>query len=174
MKEYFVSADADDAVLSIHELIGAGEEGSVDRSAKVVESSILLVLEMKVEDVKKCLEIICRCYTEQKIDKAAFPTCLDDPLEFLSDIAIDAPLATAHMATIMAALIKVEAISFDYLLTAPEYFRTDSNAAAFGGKVLKALGGDAATDAANVDVVEKLMTDDDKKQFASAADLIAA
>jgi translation initiation factor 4G len=174
LKEYFVSGDADDAVLSIHELIGAGEEGSVARSAKVVESSILLVLEMKVEDVKKCLEIICRCYTEQKIDKAAFPTCLDDPLEFLSDIAIDAPLATAHMATIIAALIKVEAISFDYLLTAPEYFRTDSNAAAFGGKVLKALGGDAATDAANVDVVEKLMTDDDKKLFSSAADLIAA
>lgn len=174
LKEYFVGGDADDAVLSIHELIGAGDEGSIDRGAKALEQSILMVLEMKAEDVEKFLVIICRCYNEKKIDKASIPPGLNDPLEFLTDVAIDAPLATTHMANIVSALIKAGAISFDYLLTSPEWFRTDCGAAAFGSKVLKALGEDATSDSSNVDVIEKLMTDDDRAQFPTAADLIAA
>ena len=50
VKEYFVGGDMDDAVLSIHELVGVGESGSVERGAKVIESAILVVLEMKQEE----------------------------------------------------------------------------------------------------------------------------
>lgn len=174
LKEYFVGGDADDAVLSIHELIGAGDEGSIDRGAKVLESTILMILEMKAEDVEKFLGIICRCYREKKIEKPSIPLALNDPLEFLSDVAIDAPLATPHMAKIVSCLIKAEALSFDYLLSSPEYFRTECGAAAFGNKVLNVLGGDAMTNASNVAVIEKLMTDDDRAQYPTAADLIAA
>jgi len=173
-KEFFVGGDADDAVLSIHELIGAGDGGSVDRGAKIVESCILMVLEMKAEDVEKFLSIICRCYNETKLEKASVSKGLNDPLEFLSDVAIDAPLATSHMATIISAFVKADMISFDYLLSAPEYFRTDCDAASFGCKVLKAMGGDATAVDSNVEVIEKLMTEDDKAQFPTAKDLIAA
>merc|ERR1711865_948154 len=47
LKEFFVGGDADDAILSFKELIGAGAEGSVERGAKAVEKAVLLVLEMK-------------------------------------------------------------------------------------------------------------------------------
>jgi translation initiation factor 4G len=174
VKEFFVGGDIDDAVLSIHELIGAGEEGSVDRAAKVLEKTIYMVLEMKAEDVEKYLSVITRCYDEKKIEQASFVAGLNDPLEFLTDIAIDAPLASTHLATIFASFVKAGALSFDYLLSAPEYFRTDCKAASFGANVLKSMGGDATTAAANVEVVDKLMTDDDKTQYSSATDLIAA
>lgn len=174
LKEYFVSGDADDAVLSIHELIGAGNDGSVQRGAKVLESGSLMVLEMKAEDVEKFLGIIIRCYNEKKIEKPSVALGLNDPLEFLSDIAIDAPLASSHLITIVAGLINVEAISFDFLLTSPKYFRTDCGAAIFGAKVLRTLGGDATTNSSNVEVIEKLMTDADKEIYPTAADVIAA
>jgi hypothetical protein len=173
-KEYIVGGDINDAILSIDELIGAGEQGSVERGAKVLESSIFMVMEMKAQDVEKILPVIIRCYTEKKIEQASFIAGLNDPLEFLNDIAIDAPLASTHLATIFASFVKAGAIKFDHLLIAPEFFRTDSNAAAFGAKALKAMGGDAATEAANVEVIEKLMTDEDQSKHSSAKNLIAA
>jgi len=174
LKEFFVGGDIDDAVLSIHEIIGAGEEGSVDRGAKVLEKTIYMILEMKAEDVEKYLSVVTRCHDEKKIEQASFVAGFNDPLEFLTDIAIDAPLAATHLATIFASCVKAGALTFDYLLSAPEYFRTDCKAASFGANVLKAMGGDATTAAANVEVVEKLMTEDDKTQYSSAKDLIAA
>lgn len=172
-KEYFVGGDIDEAVLSIHELIGAGEDGSVARGAKVLDRSIFMVMEMKAEDVEKMLPVIARCHVEKKIEPASFVAGLNDPLEFLTDIAIDAPLASTHLATIFASFVKIGAIPFDYLLGTPQYFRTDCNAASFGAKALQIMGGDATTAPANVEVVEKLMTDEDHNQFSSAKDLIA-
>ena len=174
LKEYFVSHDADDAVLSIHELVGAGDEGSVERGTKVVESAVLLVLEMKAEHVDKFLGIYLRCATEKKIEGESFVLGLNDPLEFLSDVAIDAPLAIPHMANIVAELVKAEVISFSFLLDAPDYFRTDQNSADFGAKVVKKIGGDATTSDDYIQVIEKLMTCDDKEKFSSVGDLIAA
>jgi len=175
LKEYFVGGDTDDAVLSFDELIGAGkDDGSVARGAKVVENGCLLVLEMKAEDVEKFLTIAVRCIKESKIEGKAITTGLNDPLEFLSDIAIDAPLAGTHLQNIVAEFIKAGAISFDFLLNTPDYFRTDGNAAQFGVNVLKKIGGDALESESNIDVIAKLMTDEDKEQFPTAKELIAA
>lgn len=174
LKEFFVGGDIEEAVLSIHELIGAGDEGSIERGAKAVESAILMVLEMKQVEVEKFSSVFMRCATEKKIEGESFLTGLNDPLEFLGDVAIDAPLAVPHMASIVAALVKAEIIPFNFLLNAPEYFRTDQNAAGFGGKVLKKIGEDAVGSEENIDVIDKLMTCDDKTAHSSASDLIAA
>jgi len=172
LKEFFVGGDVDDAVLSIHELVGTGDEGSVARGTKVVEAAVLLVLEMKAEDVEKFLKVYLRCAKEGKIEGESFVSGLNDPLEFLIDVAIDAPLAIPHLTSIVAELVKAEVMPFGFLLEAPDYFRTDSNAADFSAKVMKKMGGDATTKEEYIEVVEKLMTDEDKANHSSAADLI--
>lgn len=174
LKEFFVGGDLDDAVLTFHELIGAGNEGSVDRGSKVIEGSVLMVLEMKAEDVAKMMRVVSRCYEEKKIESASFASGLNDPLEFLNDIAIDAPLAIPHLVSIVADFIGMGALTLDFLLNSPEYFRTDGNAAQFAAKVVKKLGGDAVGDSANLEVIGNLMTEDDKKETPSATDLISS
>ena len=52
--------------------------------------------------------------------------------------------------------------------------RDSGKAAQFTAKVLKIMGEAAGGDAANVDVVGKLMTNSDKENYGSAKDLIAA
>jgi len=162
----------DDAVLSFHELLGAGKSGSVERCAKALEQGVMMVMEMKEADVTKMLTVLSKCVTEGKWDKASIPLGLNDPLEFLGDIEIDAPLAGVHLASIIAELMKLEALSFDFLLNAPEYFRTDGNSAQFGCKIIKKVGGDVVDE--HVEVIEKLMTDNDKVAHATARDLLAA
>eukprot|EP00557_Chaetoceros_sp_GSL56_P013054 CAMPEP_0176480926 /NCGR_PEP_ID=MMETSP0200_2-20121128/2541_1 /TAXON_ID=947934 /ORGANISM="Chaetoceros sp., Strain GSL56" /LENGTH=873 /DNA_ID=CAMNT_0017877085 /DNA_START=312 /DNA_END=2936 /DNA_ORIENTATION=+ len=174
-KEYFVSGDANETVLTIEELIGAGTDGSIKRAAKVIESTVLMVLEMKAEEVKKYQEMITRCYNEKKIEQASFAEALYYPFESLQDIAIDAPLANIHLASIVASFIKCGAISFDYLWKAsPDSFRTEGGAAKFGVNVLKSIGGDALKAKSNLDVIEQLMTDDDKAQYASAIEMTSS
>jgi hypothetical protein len=172
LKEYFVGGDTDDAILSFDELIGAGKDGSVDRGAKMVESGVLLVLEMKNDDVEKALAIFSRLIDEKKIEGESLSKGLNDPLEFLNDIAIDAPLAGNHLASIISAFVKSGAISLDFLLSAPDYFRTDGKAAQFAAKVIKKMGSEG--DSASLDVVEKLMTCDDKEAHPSAKELLAS
>ncbi len=168
LKEYFVGGDTEDIVLSVHELIGAGSEGSVDRGSKIIECGVLMVLEMKVENVEKFLTVTSRCIEEKKIEPQSIIFGLNDPFELLGDIAIDAPLATSHLVSIVSKFIESGAITFDFLLNTPEYFRTDGGAAQFGSKVLKMIGGDVSSQA-NIDVIEKLMTDSDKDLFPSGA-----
>jgi len=174
LKEYFVGGDTDDAVLSFKELIGVGDEGSVDRGAKVVEKGILLVMEMKQTEVNKFLEVVTRTFKANELEAASIVAGMNDPLEFLQDIMIDAPLATGHLVTICSEFIKTGCVSFDFLLGAPEYFRTDCGSATFGCKVLKKLGGDALDSTENLEVIEKLMTDNDKDTFQNAKDFLAA
>lgn len=173
LKQYFVGGDTDDAVLSIHELVGAGDEGSLERGTKAVEQAVLMVLEMKQEDIEKFVGVYLRCAKENKIESDSFVLGLNDPLEFLNDVAIDAPLAIPHLAGIVAELVKADVIPFNFLLNAPEYFRTDQNAAAFGAKVMKKIGGDAIGSEDYIEVIEKLMTCEDKAKHSSASDLIA-
>lgn len=172
LKEFFVGGDIEDAVLSIHELVGVGDEGSVERGTKVVEGAVMFVLEEKAEHVAKFLTVYLRCANEKKIEGRSFVLGLNEPLEFLNDVAIDAPLAIPHLVNIVAELVKAEIVAFDFLLDSPDYFRTDQNAADFGAKVMKKIGGDATTKEEYIEVVEKLMTDEDKKTHSSAADLI--
>lgn len=173
LKEYLVSGDTDDAVLSIHELVGGGSEGSFERGTEVVKSAVLLVLEMRQEDVDKFLAVFLRCAKEDKIEREAFVSGLNDPLEYLSDVAIDAPLAIPHLASIVAELVKADVVPFDFLLNSPDYFRTDQNAANFGAKIMKKIGGEATLSEDYTAVIEKLMTDDDRRKYSSAIDLIA-
>ncbi|KAL3801494.1 hypothetical protein HJC23_000932 [Cyclotella cryptica] len=174
LKEYFVGGDIDDAVLSIHELVGSGDEGSLKRGTKVVESAILYVLEMKHEEVDKFLSVYLRCAKENIIEGSSFVSGLSDPLEFLNDIVVDAPLATPILVRIVGELVKNDIIPFDFLLHAPEYFRTDHNAAMFGAQVLKSIGGDAMSSPKFIEVIEKLMTEEDKAAHRSARDIIDA
>lgn len=169
LKEYFVGGDSDDIVLSINEMIGIGADGSVERGSKIVEGGILMVLEMKAENVDKFVTIVTRCITEKKIPHESIVSGLNDPLEFLGDISIDAPLATSHLVTIVSAFIESGAVSFDFLLNTPEYFRSDGGAAQFGCKVLKQMGGDAMTSESNLDIITQLMTDSDKESFPNGA-----
>mmetsp|Transcript_21158 Transcript_21158/g.29638 ORF Transcript_21158/g.29638 Transcript_21158/m.29638 type:complete len:892 (+) Transcript_21158:386-3061(+) len=173
LKEFFVGGDTDDAVLSFNELIGAGDEGSVQRGAKVIESGLLMVLEMKKEDVEKFITIALRLFSEKNLEKASIVAGFNDPLEFLSDIAIDAPLATQHMVTITVEFLKVDALTFEFFLNTPDYFRTDGGAAQFACKVLKAIGGAELESVANLEVIEKLMTEDDRASFTSAKELLS-
>jgi hypothetical protein len=173
LKEYFVSGDTDEAVLSIDELVGATFEGSLERGNEVVKNAILLVLEMRQEDVDKFLLVFLRCANEKKISNEAFVLGLNDPLEFLMDVVIDAPLAISHLAGIVAELVKADVVPFDFLLTSPDYFRTDQNASDFGAKVMKKIGGEASSSEDYISVIEKLMTDEDRRKFSSVIDLIA-
>ncbi|KAL7517265.1 hypothetical protein ACHAWX_002199 [Stephanocyclus meneghinianus] len=174
LKEYFVGGDIDDAVLSIHELVGSGDEGSFERGTKVVECAILYVLEMKHEEVDKFLSLYLRCAKENKIEGSSFVSGLNDPLEFLSDVAVDAPLASPILVRIVGELVKAEIIPFDFLLNAPEYFRTENNAATFGAQVLKSIGGDAVSTPKFIEVIEKLMTEGDNRVHQSAREIIDA
>ena len=171
-KEYFTGGDTDDAVLTMHEMISAGKDGSIERGAKVVEAGTLMVMEMKESEVTKLLTVMVRVIKESKIEKESMALGLSDPFEFLSDIEIDAPLAGNHLATIVAEYMKLEMLELGLLKQAPEHFRTDGKPALFACKVLKKRGGDASDE--EVKVVEELMTADDKKKHASAKDMIAA
>ena len=175
LKEYFVGGDTDEAIRSLDELVGAGskseeDHGSLDRGAAVIESGVLLVMEMKQQDVQKFLAVIKRCLQKKKIEKESLPLGLKEPLEFLSDIEIDAPLARTLLTSIVAYWVRQDALPFGFLLDAPEYFRTDCKPAEFAAGVLKVRGGDVTE--ADLSVVEKLMTEDDKKTYASAKEMV--
>merc|ERR1712157_551513 len=165
--------EIDDAVLSIHELVGAGDEGSVERGSKVVEQAVLMVLEMKHTDAEKMTTVYLRCAREKKIESESFVIGLNDPVEFLGDIAIDAPLATPILVRIVSELIKADFVQFGFLLETPECFRTNGQAATFAAKILNSIGLDAMKSDENVEVVTSLMADDDRVSFSSANDLIA-
>lgn len=171
LKEYFVGGDTADAIQTLQELV-VDEE----RAAKAVEASILLVLERKESEVDKMLAVLVATYNKADGDKAgiskkAVATGMNDPLEFLSDIEIDAPLAGNLLAKIVAAFISEGALELDFLLQAPAYFLSDGKPALFGAKVLKALGNTEVLPA-QVAVIEKLMTKKDKEDFDSAQALV--
>lgn len=169
-KEYFVGGDTNDAVLSIDEMVDVASPGSIDRGAKVVEAAVLLVLEMKEENVKKVLNVLARVAAENKIDKASFVQGLNDPLEFLRDIEIDAPLAGSLLCGFIAELLRLDLLEFDFLLAAPEEFRNNGQAAKFAGTVAKRL--DLLESEQHLAVIERLMTDDDKALYASSQELV--
>jgi hypothetical protein len=123
-------------------------------------------MEMKETDVKKFLTLMESCIAESKIENRSIVTGLNDPLELLRDIEIDAPLARSHLALIISELMKWGAIELSMLKDAPEYFRTDGKPAAFAVKILKTRGTDPTN--AELDIVGSLMSEEDKGNHASA------
>lgn len=161
LKEYFVGGDTGDAILTIEEVVGKGHEGHVERGAAMIEAGILLVLEMKESDVRKFLVVMSKCLKEGKINKASIPLGLNNPLEFLRDVEIDAPLASSLLATVIAEWINLGLLSLDFLKKCPEYFRTDGRPADFAVQIISKRGKDV-TDA-DIELVSSLMGDEDKK-----------
>lgn len=174
IKEFFVSGELDDTVLSFDELIGAGEDGSIERGTKAIEATVLMVLEMKAEDVQKFLTVASKCLKDKKLEAESIVKGLYDPLDLLYDISIDAPLATTHLAAIVAEVVKANIITFDFLLGAPDDFKTYGKAAQFGCKVMKKIGGEALESESNLEVVGKLMTEEDRSSYDSPAALLEA
>jgi len=93
LKEYFVGGDFKEATRSLEEIIGVGSDGDVARGSAVVEASVLLVLEMKDAEVKKLDGVILYLVSERRLHGEALKKGLKEPLEFISDIQIDAPRA---------------------------------------------------------------------------------
>jgi len=117
LREFFVGGDTDDVLLSIRELIGTvGSDGYTERGAKVIEKAVLLVLEMKQGEVDKFLSLYSQSFVEKSIAAPSIVAGLSEPLEFLEDITIDAPLATGHIASIVGTFVTIEAAPFDFLL----------------------------------------------------------
>jgi hypothetical protein len=165
LKEYFVSGDTADAVLSFDDLIGKSHNGDVIRGGAVVEAGILLVMEMKEEDVKKFLMVTAALLKQGKIPLASFAKGMNNPLESLRDIEIDAPMAAKHLARIIASWLSCNALSIDFLLGAPEYFLSDGRPAALAKQVLQIRGGNVSDE--EVKVVTQLMSEEEKKNIAS-------
>jgi hypothetical protein len=170
LKEYFVGGDIAEAILLIHELVQVGMEGSIERGAKVVEAGTLMVMEMKEVDVHKLVAVMAGCVRESKIETESIIKGLNEPLDLLSDIEIDAPLAGHNLAIIVASYIESKAITLDILKDAPAYFLSDGKPAAFAVKVLKVLGdgSEEGPTADELEIVGNLMTEDDRSKHSSA------
>jgi translation initiation factor 4G len=172
LKECLVSGDLDDAVLTMDEIVGVGNDDHVERGAAVVKATVLLVMEMKHEDVDKLLDVFERCIKDGKISKESLQTGLKDPIDILRDIEIDAPLAAKHLAKIVANWMGLGSVSLDLLLTASDYFLAECRPAELACMVLANRGSDV-TDAEQA-TVEKLMSADDKAAHLSVKDWVAS
>lgn len=167
LKEFFVGGDLADAVLTLDEIIQVNASEAVERGIKAIEGSMFLVMEMKRAEAEKCATVLCRAYTEGKLPAKSILMGLMDPMEYLSDIEIDAPLAGSHLSHIVSELIKVDALKLDYLMAeAPAYFKTDGKPAIFCARVLKGQGREVSD--ADLELIASVMTADDKDKYPSA------
>lgn len=176
LKEYFVGGDTADAVLSVDELVGCKPNSEKDdsvtqRGAAIVEAGVLLVLERKESDVKAFLKVIRQCLSDGKLLTKSLALGLRDPLEYLRDVEIDAPLASKFLAQIIADWMTPpkkggDGLSFLLFLQAPEYFKTDGRPADFLKQVLGYyIQTEGCTIAAeHIDVVSKLMSEEERTQ----------
>jgi translation initiation factor 4G len=186
LNEYFVGGDLNEAVALIQELVNGGAgtglvEGRVERGAAIIEGGVLMVLEMKESQVQKFLELIIQCCLSKIINRESLILGLRDPLEFLRDIEIDAPRAGEFLAQIIANWLMIPSSpsssengnakilglgSLDFLLSAPDYFRTDGRPATFAAQILKYHGGTVTDE--DVQIISQLMSDDEKNTHGSA------
>jgi len=173
LKEYFVGGDTADAILSIQELVGMSHHGHVERGAAVIEGAVLLVMEMKEEHVRKMLTVLSQCLQDGKIDHQSIPLGLKDPLDFLRDIEIDAPLASSLLADIVAEWLQLQVLNFDFLLSSPEHFRSNGRPADLARQVLSQRGSNSMTDA-EVDVVTQLMSPEEQKAHPSVREWLSS
>ena len=165
LKEYFVGGDTADAVLSVQELVGKGQAGDVARGKAMVEAAVLMMMEGKEAEVDKMLTLFEAA--ADNIPKESFQGGLKDPVEFLRDIEIDAPLAAILLAKILA-----NWFSKSYLPSMEKFFVENSDledfreradetrAAEFCRQVIKQRGGELTAD--DLEAVTHLMTDEER------------
>eukprot|EP00525_Craspedostauros_australis_P008970 CAMPEP_0198118266 /NCGR_PEP_ID=MMETSP1442-20131203/20977_1 /TAXON_ID= /ORGANISM="Craspedostauros australis, Strain CCMP3328" /LENGTH=231 /DNA_ID=CAMNT_0043776493 /DNA_START=10 /DNA_END=705 /DNA_ORIENTATION=+ len=170
LKEFFFVGDTKDAMLNIQDLIMADHEGSDAREKQIMQTAFFFVMEAKKGDLPKFFTLLRECVP--KLAPATIPNALQDPLEFLNDIELDAPLARSHLAQIVGELITLNVIQMDILTkNSPDYFREESKAATFACKVLKSMK-DRDPTPEDIAIVESLKTEKDGD--ATAQELIAA
>ena len=165
LKEYFVGGDTADAVLSVKDLVGKGEDGDADRGKAMVEAAVLMMMEGKETEVDKMLTLFEAA--AENIPAQSFYDGLKDPVEFLRDIEIDAPLASNLLAKILA-----NWFSKTYLPSMEKFFvqndgledfreRADeTRAAEFARQVIRQRGGALTAD--DLETVTHLMTDEER------------
>lgn len=167
LKEFFVGGDADDAVLTVDEIVRTGTAGDLDRGAKVVESAVFLIMEMKEAEAIKCASVLCRAHSEGKIPAGSFGGGLRDPLEFLDDVEIDAPLAGNHAALFFAEAARAGALELAPTLeAAPREFRESGKPGLFCARVLRFLG--RPGDGGDLTMIGNLMTGAEKEKHGTA------
>ncbi|GKZ01285.1 hypothetical protein MPSEU_001079500 [Mayamaea pseudoterrestris] len=171
-KEFFMSGDFNDAVLTVDEIVCFGEDGHVERGAAMIEAAVMMILEMKKDEVEKMLSVLERCIQEKKISSDSLVAGVQAPMESLRDIEIDAPLAASHMATILASWMRLDLMSLEMLKSCPDYFLTDGRPAEFACMVLAKRGGPVSYE--ETVVVEKLMSLDEQAAHSSISDWIAS
>ena len=177
LKEFFVSGDRGEAILLIDELVRCNTSGHLDRGEVVVKAGIFLVLEMREQQVQQFLDVISKCLDEQKIDKNCLVMALNEPLEFIWDISIDAPLAVSLLINIIVEWLKKKVDdgetalnSFNFLLEAPLSFRSEGRPAYFAAQVLKKKGGKVSDE--EFRVIEQLMSEEEKNKFVSVQEFL--
>lgn len=108
LKEFFIVGDYNDALLTLEELVGMGDEGDGARGTAVVEAGVLLVMEMKQEHVTSFRSLIAKCLEVDQISRQSLARGLRDPIEFLRDIEIDAPRAGDYLAEIVSGWMRID------------------------------------------------------------------
>lgn len=182
LKEYFVNGNLREAMTLVDEMVLGGgivpAADRVERGVAVVQTGVLMVMEMKDEQVGKFLQVISKCLDDQMLDPASLIVALSDPLDFLRDIEIDAPLAGRLLATIVASWLEkkvndngMTAIpSLEALIQqAPDGFCLgDARPAEFVAQILMQRSGEV-TDAEYA-VLAAVMNENETKEFPSAQD----
>mmetsp|Transcript_19316 Transcript_19316/g.28344 ORF Transcript_19316/g.28344 Transcript_19316/m.28344 type:complete len:984 (+) Transcript_19316:164-3115(+) len=172
IKQYLYTHDTADAVLSYQELVMATDDppGALDRGAACVEQSVFTIMESNKAQLDLFLPLwkqVCTGGGDHKgcISPEMTVKGLMYPLDLLSDVVIDAPLARGHTITIVGEMMNWGMMGeqgITFLLDAPDYFKSDGNAAKFAIEVLNKTNNDWIGVKENVDVVEKLMTEEEK------------
>jgi MA3 domain len=125
---------------------------------------LLLVLERKEDDVQKVLQVLTQCVRERKLSKASLRQgLLGEPLELLRDIEIDAPLASALLAHVIADWMHDGFLDVSFLLDASEYVRTQGRPASlaaqvFHQRIVRGYSKEPPTDAEDDFVAQLLST----------------
>jgi len=170
LKEFLAVGDTNDSMLSLKELVDLAVEENTRNDIKklLVESCILFVLERKKDDVEKAIKLLLAATTKESnlLNPPDFIAGLAVPLEFLSDIEIDAPKAGEYLAIILSKLCEAKLVELEPLLKgAPDYFLSDGKPAHLAIRVFL-MTEEKITDS-QFSLVEKFMTDRDKEDFAS-------
>ena len=165
LKEYFVGGDTADAVLTVEELVGRGNDGDIARGKAVVEAAVLMLMEGKESEVEKMLTLFASA--GEKIPPASFVGGLRDPVEFLRDIEIDAPMAPNLLAMMLA-----NWFSKSFLPSMKEFFvdnddledfrerAEETRPAEFCRQIIQKRGGAFTED--DLETVTHLMTDEQR------------
>jgi len=128
LKEYYTSGDLVEAVSRFVEGIG----DTLDRGAAVVNKAMDLVLnEGKDTEAEKFIQVILAAHSKGALTEGMLAKGFLAALDFLYDVAIDAPLAPKHAKNIVLAVVEGTNLELTFLVDAGEDFKFDGNAVRF-------------------------------------------